>query len=168
MPVGRYVGFPLLLLAAMVQSTVLSSVTVRGGHPDLVLSLVMAWALLAGAEEGVIWALMAGVFEDLLTGVPLGVSALALTGVTFPIAWLTGRIGRNNLLVPPPAVVCATLGYHLILIVLYSFLGGSLSIVDSLLNVTLPSALMNALLILPLFRLLGAFYELIRPRTVSM
>ncbi len=166
--ISRYLSLPIMIVAAILQSTLMIEFQIRDGRGDLILALVIGWTLLAGADEGIVWAIMGGLCQDVVTGVPLGTSALALVIVAFGIGALVAPIGRGNLIVPVPAIVAATLVYHVLLLGLYALLGRSVSPFDSLLNDTLPTAALNVVLILPIFRLLGALYEASFPRRVGL
>lgn len=166
--IGRYASLPLLLIAAILQTTLLPQLQIRGGQADLIFMLVLSWTLLAGVEEGIVWALVGGVAGDLLSGMPLGTSALALVIVMFGIGSAAGEVGRGNLIVPPLAAALGTGIYQALLIGLYTVLGRPVPIRYSLLNVTLPTLILDVILILPIFRLVGALYEAVRPRRVTL
>jgi rod shape-determining protein MreD len=108
-----YLTLALSFLLALLQSTVLSRVTVLGVHPDLLLLVVTSWSLLRGAEEGMVWALIGGSALDLFSGARFGVHTLSLLVVGF-LAGLGGKAGfRFDLLMPMLVIPLATLGYEL-------------------------------------------------------
>ncbi len=168
MVLGRYLSLPILLITVILQTTVMPEFQIRSGRADLLFTIILSWTLLAGAEQGIVWALVGGVLQDLLTGVPLGTSALVLVVVMFAISSLVGQVGRSNILLPPLVAGAGTAIYHLILLVVYAVLGRGSPIGYSLLNVTLPTVLLNVILILPIFRAMGVLFEAIRPRRVSL
>ena len=47
---GSWVGVPLLILAAVLQVTIVPQLRIQGGEPDLVLLLVLAYARLERVE----------------------------------------------------------------------------------------------------------------------
>ncbi|HLA45125.1 MAG TPA: rod shape-determining protein MreD, partial [Aggregatilineales bacterium] len=73
-----YIGFPLLLLAAIIDASVLVQIRYLNGQPALLLMLVISWALLNDLPESLPWAVMGGIFADLLSVSLLGTSSLAL------------------------------------------------------------------------------------------
>ena len=164
---GRYLGIPLLILAAIIQTTVIPEIRFGEAGPDLVLMLVVIWTLLAGFEEAVVWALAGGIVADLLTRMPTGTTALALVFVSFVIGNVPGQISRNNVLFPPLVVAGSTLAYHTIIMIVLRLTGTEISFFYVLTRMSLPGALYNAILILPLFRLLGGIYEAYRPRRIG-
>ncbi|MGD8486547.1 MAG: rod shape-determining protein MreD [Chloroflexota bacterium] len=71
------------VLAAILESSVLTHLQVGSVGPDLVFSVGIAVAMVLGFESGMTWAFVGGVTLDLLLpGRPLGSSALALLLVT--------------------------------------------------------------------------------------
>jgi len=166
--VNRYISLPILIIAAILQSTVIPEVRIAGGGPDLILMLVISWTLLSGIEEGVIWALIGGILQDILNGIPTGTSALALVILVFLITLVMRPISRKNLVVPPLIITVGTALYHLLLVVLFTAVGHPVSVNYTLPYVTLPTTLFNAVLILPVFRVMGAVYESSRPRRVTL
>jgi rod shape-determining protein MreD len=166
--VGRYLSLPILLVAAILQSTIVPEIRIGSGGPDLILMLVLSWTMLADIEEGVYWAVVGGVIQDLINGIPTGTSALALVIVAFVVSMALGPIGRSNLIIPPLVAVAATVGYHVLMAALLAAFGRSVPLVYMLTYVTLPTALFNIILMLPLFRLMGAVFQASRPRRVTL
>lgn len=81
--ISPYLIVPLLVVIAVVQSTVMSHLTIAGVKPDLTLLVVISWSSLRGAEEGVLWGFIAGLSLDVVSGAPFGVSTLAMLIVSF-------------------------------------------------------------------------------------
>lgn len=69
-------SFAVLLVAAIVQSTVLPHLVIAGVKVDLVLLLVVAWSIRRGVEEGIVWALIGGISVDLLSAGPFGATVI--------------------------------------------------------------------------------------------
>src|SRR3954451_20023795 len=80
----------LLMLMALIQTTILPMGHVIGLTPDLVLVCLLLWSATREPREGLVWAFASGLFLDLLTLSPLGSTALALLPVAV-IGWLSRR-----------------------------------------------------------------------------
>jgi rod shape-determining protein MreD len=165
---GRYLSLPLLLVAVILQTTVIPEIRIGGGGPDLVLMMVIAWALLAEIDEAFIWAIVGGILEDLAVGLPTGTTALALVIVVFLVNLVVGNIQRNSIIVPPAVVAIATVLFHLLMLAILNAINRPAQVGTSLIYVTLPTVLFNLILMLPVFRLMGAIYEASRPRGVEL
>jgi rod shape-determining protein MreD len=88
-----------LILALVLQVSLLSEFRIAGAHADLVVVIALACAMVAGAQVGAIVAFAAGLLVDLTVTTPFGLTALAyclvawglgrvLTGVLHPVWWV--------------------------------------------------------------------------------
>jgi len=166
--VGRYISLPILIIAAVLQSTVIPEIRIGGGGPDIILMLVLSWTLLAGLEEGLVWAMVGGILQDIISGIPTGTTALALVVVVFLVNLVLGTIGRNNLVFPLFVAIIGTLLYELVLSLVLAVLGHTISPSYILIYVTLPTVAFHFILILPIFRVMGFAFEASRPRPVTL
>jgi rod shape-determining protein MreD len=113
-----YSMIPLLLLVALLQSTALAKVAVRGVKPDVVLLLVLVGTLLYGGKPGIGWAFVGGLALDSFSGGPLGSSSLALM-MAATVAGLGHRtLSRFNPLVPLGMSALGTLIYGVLYVLL--------------------------------------------------
>ncbi len=165
---GRYISLPILFIAAILQSTIVPEIRIGEGGPDLILMLVLSWMMLADLQEGIVWAMVGGILQDLVNGLPTGTSALALVVVASLVNLVVGPVARNNFVVPPVVIAVGTVVYHLLLIGLFAILGRPVVISYTLIHVTLPTVVFNAILTLPVYRLMGAAYGASRPRRVTL
>lgn len=140
-----WILIPLLVLSAICQVTFLPLVNIAGFKIDFALLLVVTWGLLGKAGEAALWGFVAGIFLDLTAGLPFGSHTIALTGIGLLMQFAQTDTLRDNLILPPAAMVAATLLYNLFLLFILTLLNPALSIGDYLVRVTLPSAVLNTL-----------------------
>src|SRR5262249_22331569 len=157
-----------MILAVVVQSTVVPEIRIAGGGPDLILLLVLSWTLLADSTEGIVWAMVGGILQDIISGIPTGTTALALVIVAFLISAVPGVITSNNFIIPPIVAAGGTVIFHLIVVTLLAALGRPVPFSYTLTFVTFPSVLFNAILMLPIFRLIGFVFNIFQPRRVTL
>ena len=154
-----WIGAGVLLIAALVQGSMLPFIIGNRVPVNLVLVLVIGWALLRGLKSALVWAMVGGLWLDLLSGVPLGTAMLALSLVAYActigvIPWLTS----TGLIA---AVVTA--GGTLLYTFIYFFLlrtrqlAGGESWWAIWQSHALPAAVANALVAIPVFWLLARF-----------
>jgi rod shape-determining protein MreD len=165
---SNYIGIPILLVAALLNSTLMSEFRIGGGAPDLVFMLVVSWALLGDVEEALTWAVIGGVMQDLLSVAPLGTSSLGLVIVAFGADTIFGQIQRSNFIVPPVTAIGGTFVYHLTTVIILGVIGVSIPLGRGLTYVTLPTLFYNALLIIPVFRATGILYRWLHPHRVRI
>ena len=141
-----YLSLPLLTGLALIQTVLLSRVSLWGARPDLMLLAVLVWAFVRGVDEALVWGFIGGLIVDLLSGGPLGATVLALVVVAF----LAGRpwgqgIGSPVIQLVLLALISVTVS-HLVLLAVLAWTGYAVDWVGALLRVAGPSALLNALL----------------------
>lgn len=164
----RYLGIPILLLAAILNATLMAQIRVGNGAPDLVFLFVISWALLVSVQDALFWAVVGGVLQDIFSIAPLGTSALGLVVVAFLSDALFGQISRRNVLIPPLVAATGTVIYHLGILLALQMVNITVPPGRGLLYVTLPTVVYNTLLILPVFRLVGQIQFWLTPRRVRL
>ena len=148
----RFLAFSALLtLAALAEATVGYRLELGGGRANLVLLLVVAWALLRGKEEGLLAGLVGGVALDLVSGTPFGLHAalLAIVGVTTGLGAETLAHGGATTLFG--LAILATVAYHAAEALALRLLGWSIPGPARLLGIVTPAVLVNAVLMPFLF-----------------
>ena len=74
-----------LVVAVLIQSTVLARLTLAGVRPDLLVLAVVAVAMASDATTGAVFGFVTGLVADLLFDLPVGVSALVYTATGFAV-----------------------------------------------------------------------------------
>ena len=153
------IGAGVLLTAALVQGSMLPFFIGDHVPVNLVLVLVVGWALLRGLQSALVWAVVGGLWLDLLSGVPLGTAMLALSLVAYActigvIPWLTST-GLIAAAVTAGGTLLYTYSYFFLLRT-RQLVGGE-SWLDIWQSHALPAAVTNALVSIPVFWLLARF-----------
>lgn len=160
----RYVILLLLMLLALLQVTCIPPIPVLGIRPDLVLVLVLAWAVVGGPLEGAIAAFVGGLVLDILSNWPLGSHALLLTLVAVPCAYLATPLSRGNIAFPIVAAFIATAAYSVLGLLLVQSLGRPVPWGTLLWRTVLPLAVVEATLMPLVFWVLHWADERLHPR----
>ena len=74
-----------LVVAVVVQSTVLAELRLAGVRPDLLVLAVVAVAMASDAATGAVFGFVTGLVADLLFDLPVGVSALVYAATGFAV-----------------------------------------------------------------------------------
>jgi len=152
-----YLGIPLLLTSAALQSMWLERLHLLGGRPDLVLLIVLSWGVMRGLQEGMLWAFVGGLCLDALSAAPFGLWTVTLTILAF-IAnqpWMAS-LGPTVIRLTLIGLI-GTLLAHGMLILLGSILGLPLTLQDAF-NRMLASAVLNLILAPFVYRFLHVFH----------
>lgn len=134
------------LAAALLQGSIVPSMTVADASPNLVILMAASWAVAAGPREAVWWAFLGGLAADLLSGGPLG--ALALAGLLpVTVAGLGDQQLRPRSTLGGALVVAiASAATSLIYFVILAIVGASLPEAGRLVAITIGGAAYNGVL----------------------
>lgn len=117
---------------------------IAGWKIDLPLLIIVAWGLLAAPGEAAIWGFIAGVFLDTLSGLPFGTQTSALTSIGLLMGLTQTTIFTTNVILPPAAMVLATIGYDVLILAILNTLGTPIQWNDYVLYRILPTCVLNA------------------------
>ena len=142
----------IVFVAVVLQSSIVSTIEVRGGTPDLVLVTLVAIALLRGAIWGAAAGFAAGLLLDTASLARLGETSLLLTVAGYWIGRYGETTGRDRAHAPLVAVAVITILYSAGALVLNFMLGEDVS-PAAVFDALLPTMLWNVLLAVPVYAL---------------
>jgi len=148
------VAIPVLLMALMLQSAVISRINLLYGSADLVLVILAAWALQERINTAWQWALAAGALVGFVSGLPWFVPLAGYLLVIGVARLLQRRVWQAPLLAMFTVSFVGTLFMHLLSLITLRLSGDPLPFGDSLSLITLPSILLNLFLAIPVYSLL--------------
>jgi rod shape-determining protein MreD len=139
------------------QATVFPNSELIGIFPDVTLVIILVWSAVRGVRDGMIWAFLVGILLDTLALDPLGGNALALLPVVL-LGALSGRaFFQSNLIVPILACVLATFLHALVLLLVRSAGGTSVSFAP-LLRIIMLQTILNVMIVPPIY-LIGSLAQ---------
>jgi rod shape-determining protein MreD len=143
----------LLFVAALVQVSIVSPVSLFGGSPDLLLVALVAVALLRGSLYGSIGGFFAGLVVDTANLGTLGLTSLLLSFAGYWIGRYGETTGRDRVHAPFLSVAVVTVLYAIGGLVLHFVLGDHVSASRVIVHALLPSMVLNVLLTAPVHAL---------------
>ena len=146
----------LVLLAAVVQVTLITGIRVLGAEPDLLLVTIVCVALVAGSLPGAIAGFAGGLVVDVMTLGTLGTTSIVLTLAGYWAGRYGETTGRGRAYAPPLAAFAISLLAGIGGVALHFLIGQPVSAREALV-VAVPSAVLSALLALGVHRLCRAF-----------
>jgi rod shape-determining protein MreD len=153
----------LLLLAALVQISIASTIGVADGHPDVVLVVLIGIALLRGPLFGAVAGFWAGLVLDVASLETLGLTSLLLTLV----GYFSGRLGdvttKSSAHPSLVAVALGTIGFAVGSAVVHFMLGSTIGAAHFFVGVLLPTLALNLLLAYPIYGLCRRLFPTERP-----
>jgi rod shape-determining protein MreD len=153
----------LLFVAVVVQATIMGSIQVLGGTPDLVLVLLLVIALLRGSVFGAIGGFWAGFLLDTAYLGTLGVTSLLLTLAGYWIGRYGETTGRDRAHAPFVSVAVVTVLLAIGELVLHFLLGEPVEARAALVDAMPGTLLLNLLLTVPVYALVRRLLTPVRP-----
>jgi rod shape-determining protein MreD len=164
---GYYLALPVLMILASLQSSIMPHFRNLSGQPDLVLLLIIVWAVHAPLEEALFWAFVGGLMQDLLSILPMGTSVMAPVLIIFALHGLRGQVYRTNLLFVIGFVIAGILLKQGVIFVVLHLIGNGYDVFDVARYVTLPELFMTLLLLLPVYLVVRLIQRRIYPPVLA-
>jgi rod shape-determining protein MreD len=154
----------LLLMTALVQTSVMPAFPVFGVVPNLVLVVAASWTVVRGQEEAMVIVPAAGLCLGLFGGQPLGVSLLAMVPVVLFAELRALRLTPSNFLLTIIIVFLSSVLYEMVLLVALRAEGESVGWFAAFMRVVLPTAIVSVLFTPPIYWLVWSRSEGLRRR----
>jgi len=145
------IAVPVIVLAVILQSAVVSRMTLLSGYADLPLVMLAAWALQEGVESAWHWAVAAGMLVGFVSGIPWVVPVIGYLAVVALANVLQRRVWQAPLLAMFSVTFLGTIISSLLSLVVLRFLGVPLAVGDTLGLLVLPGVLLNMLIAIPVY-----------------
>ena len=164
---GALAAFPVLIITLMLQLAIISRLPLLHGTADLMLLVLVAWALQERVRTAWFWTLLGGVMVTLVSGLPFYMPVFGYLIATGVARLLRRQVWQTQLLAMFVTTFAATLIYHALSLAVLQIAGRGLPISDSLTLVTLPSALINLMLALPVYTLITDLAHWLYPAEIA-
>lgn len=136
-----------LLIAFLIQATLVVHFKIGQAQPDVVLIVVVTLAFLDGALAGTAAGFAGGLLTDLLPKPYMGLSALSKLIVGYLAGLLERTVAMESMLFPIVAVFVASLADRLFYSAfLFFFLGERIHLVSIFFQIIVPSAIYSAVI----------------------
>jgi rod shape-determining protein MreD len=163
--VSTTAGLIAVVVAVVAQMAVMPAFSVFSVHPNLVIVLLVAWMAARGRREVLLLIPVAGLVQGLLDSQPLGLAMLALAPLILMSDARELRLVESDLLPGVILVALATLVYETVVLLTLAITGERLDWLASVLDVLVPAAIANVLLLLPVYGLIRLASVDLRRRT---
>lgn len=162
------IAVPILTALLILQSAIISQIPLLHGTADLVLLAVIAWALQKRVQTAMQWGIIAGLLVSVVSALPFG-AALAGYPLAVGLALvLRQRVWQVPILAMFLTTFLGTLLTHGITLAALRALGSPLPWQETLNLIILPSVLLNLLLAIPAYALLGDLANWLFPEELEV
>lgn len=163
-----FLALPILGLMVIFQSAIFSQVHLLYGTIDLVLLVVVAWSVQERVKTAWHWGVIAGLLASLATAVPALAIILAYV-LSAGIAIYMRRIFyQRTLLAMITATFLATLITQSISVAALVINGTPIALLEAFYMITIPSAMLNLLLAVPVYALIGDLANWLYPEAIEI
>ena len=162
------ISIPLFALVTMLQTTIVSRMPLLQGSADLFLLVVIAWALQERVRTAWHWSLVAALMMGFVSILPYYVPLITYLGITALTLAIRRRIWQQPLLAMVVITLTGGLFSHIISAITLRLSGTVLPWLDALQLITLPSLLLNLLLALPVYLVIGDIAQWVYPEEIEL
>lgn len=145
------IAVPVIIMAVILQSAVISRITLLSGFADLTLVMLAAWALQEEVDSAWHWAVATGMLVGFVSGILWIVPVISYVVVVALANILQRRVWQAPLLAMFSVTFLGTIFSSLLSLVVLRFSGVPLVIGDTLGVLVLPGVLLNMLFAIPVF-----------------
>jgi rod shape-determining protein MreD len=157
------IAFPLLALVVIVQSAVISQMTLLAGYADLMLVVLAAWALKADAPSAWMWAIWGGIVVSFISGLPWLVPMIGYLFVVLLAQLFKQRVWQAPLLAMFSVIFLGTLFMDVLTLLVLNLLGTPIPLANSIGLVVLPRVLLNLLFSIPVYAVVRDLAQWVSP-----
>jgi len=153
----------IIVVALVIQLTLINSVAILGLKPDLIMVVVVVFSLLKGEKEGIISGFASGLLQDIFSTSLLGINALAKTVIGFTCGILKEKIFHEHILFIIPVITfIASFMQSILIFWLLRAFGIEYNLTWSLKQIALPEALYSSLLSPFIFLAINKLFQMIK------
>jgi hypothetical protein len=163
-----FLAIPILGLMVIFQSAVFSQVQLLYGTTDLVLIILVAWSVQERVTTAWHWGIIAGIMASLATAVPAYAIIPTYVVVTGIAIYMRRVFWQRPLLAMITAIVLATLLSQVVTVAVLVINGTPIPVIEAFYLITLPSVLLNLLLAVPAYALMGDLANWLYPETIEI
>ena len=157
------IAVPVIILSVIVQSSIVSRVTLLSGMADLPLVMLAAWALQDEVETAWHWAIAAGALVGFVSGLTWLVPMLSYLVVVGLAQMLQRRVWQAPLLAMFSVTFLGTITLNIFSFAVLRFSSIPLSLADVFGLLTLPGILLNMLLAIPVYAVMRDLARWVHP-----
>jgi rod shape-determining protein MreD len=148
------IAIPVLFLAVILQSAVISRVYLLSGAADLPLVMLTAWALQENVDSSWHWAIAAGILVGFVSALPWYVPVISYLFVVTLAQVLQRRVWQAPLLAMFTVTFVGTVFLNILTYLVMRIGGVSMPFEDVLGLLVLPGVLLNLLLAIPVYAIM--------------
>lgn len=161
-------ALPVLTLLVILQSTIVSSLPLLQGYADIVLLVIVAWALQERVQSAWQWSILGGLIVGFVSAMNIMIPLVSYVSITALALAIRRRIWQIPILAMFVVTLAGTLLSHFLTAFTISISGADLPWLDTLQLITLPSLFLNLLLATPVYAVVRDFANWLHPEEIEL
>ena len=160
---SAWISIPILSVLLIVQTVIVSRITLLHGSADLIMLAIVSWTLQKQVKTAWFWAILGGLLVGLVSSLPIIIPVLSFLSVVGIAVLLKQRVWQVPIFAMFVTMFIGTLVIQVMSLIALNFRGTPIEILDVLFLITLPSLLLNLLLAAPIYFLFGDLAKWLHP-----
>jgi len=165
---ATFISLPIFIILMVIQSSILSRITLLYGTMDLTLLVIIGWASQKRVQTAWQWSIVGGLVFNLVSAIPLGIPILGYGLSTALALGLRRRVWQYPLLAMFVTVFIGTLVTHGVSLLALRLAGDPIPVLEALNLITLPSLLLNLVLAAPAYALMSDLARRLYPEELEV
>lgn len=162
--ISIFLAFPVLAISMIIQTAVVSRMTMLSGCADLIMLVIIAWALQEKVTTAWEWGVIGGMMVSLISAMPFLSPLFIYLLITAIARLLHMRVWQMPILAMFIITLAGTIIQHLISItVLKLFYESPITWEQGISQVTIPSLVLNLFLAFPVYVLISELVNMLYP-----
>jgi hypothetical protein len=162
------IALPVLGLLVILQSAVVSRVPLLFGTADLILLALVAWAVQERVTSAWQWSIIGGLLVSFASAMPVSAVLAGYLLATGVALLLRQRVWQIRLLATLAAAFFGTIITQAITVFYLRFNGADIPILEAFNIITLPSALLNLAVAVPMYALISDLANWLYPEEIEL
>jgi len=165
---ATFIAIPILTGLMVLQSGIVSRIPLLRGTPDLLLLAIIAWALQKRVQTAWQWCIIGALLFTLVSALPLGTALVAYVLATGLALILRRQVWHMPLLAMLVAVLLGTFISHSVSVLSLRLAGDPIPFLEAFNLIVLPSALLNLILAIPAYAMIGDLANWLYPEEIEL
>lgn len=162
------IAIPILSILTIIQSAIVSRLPLLQGTADIILLVVIAWALQEPVRSAWQWSILGGLMIGFVSIIPIFVPITTYLIITGLVLLVRNRIWENPILAMFAMTFLGSVFSQIASAFVVSISVTPLPILDTLRLIILPSLILNLILAAPIYAIIKDLAEWVHPEEIAI
>lgn len=158
---GYLLAFPILFITMMLQMVVINKIPLLYGYADLVVLVIVVYAMHPKANRAWFWGLLAMTLYGYVSKIPYFVPIIVFSAIIISAQYIKKRIWQMPLIAFIFVIISASLLFQILSLGALVILGSSLPIMESINLIVIPSVMLNLIFSVPIYFIFNDFLDIV-------